>query len=126
MPDPDRPVDIERFTAAVLSELYGEAMGEYRRLFAQPLPDHAEPAFRKFWELVQTFSPENRRQFFEMLTVVTDNTASTIFGILDGTTGSELHFAEFEVRSLPDGPNLAGLLQDHFWSAREQQHGGPF
>ena len=101
-------------------ELLDHLANGYRDNLSNFDPDKAIPLYANAIQAFRRMSKEDQDAFLAFLKVVISDTASTIFGILDGSTSSDNLHGEFKVSY---NCQAVSDMQDHFLAAAEDTYG---
>ncbi|MBI6527602.1 hypothetical protein JEP40_00490 [Proteus vulgaris] len=105
----------------IYKELFEDNLKQYSERLNRPDPEsHHEGTFSQVNKIFVNLSEEERNSLINMMKIVMTDTASTIFGTLDGT-----HFVnniDEDFRLIYDNEEIQGDLQDHFLALVEDNN----
>lgn len=105
----------------IYKELFGDNLKQYsERLNRQDPESYHEGAFSQVNKIFVNLSEKEKQSVIDMMKIVMTDTASTIFGTLDGT-----HFVnniDEDFQLIYDNEEIRGDLQDHFLALVEDNN----
>jgi hypothetical protein len=102
----------ERFVTQIMKSVVSDNCELYREVFESATPQTVtDPYWQRALALYASLGPDGQAVVREIMRRVAFDTVSTMFGILDGSTGLEGPREDFVLLSQPDGETLNGDLQ---------------
>lgn len=101
----------EKFVTAIFNEIFNDNLQSYIKDISRE-PDAGNDSYARIRNVLHTLNDEGKKAIFDFMEVVIADTASTIFGALDGT-----HFPkgiDSDFKLLSDEEEISGDLQDIF------------
>lgn len=108
----------EKFINAISSELFGEHFSQYKDWLTRPADDHVDP-YGLARNAMISLSDAQKMDIINFMKVVIADSASAIFGALDG-----VHFPndlEGDFALVLDGEEIQGDLQSLFIDKAQQE-----
>ena len=101
----------EKFVTAIFNEILNDNVQSYIKNISRE-PDEGRDAYARVRSVIYTLNGDDKKAIFDFMKVVIADTASTIFGTLDGSHFPKGIDSDFKLFS--DEDEISGDLQDIF------------